>query len=95
MRFDTLHFALLVAIVLLAVYVARGYGLFKEGNTPCDEVPDGYGKWKCKAGPIRYAPVASHEPTVIGGGRKACDEVPDGYGKWKCVPGPIKYAPVA
>ena len=31
MKFDTLHCALLVIVVLLAVYVARGYGLFKEG----------------------------------------------------------------
>ena len=30
MKLDNLHFALLVAIVLLAVYVARGYGLFRE-----------------------------------------------------------------
>jgi hypothetical protein len=35
MKFDTLHFALLVAIVLLAVYVARGYGLFREGVQSC------------------------------------------------------------
>ena len=34
MKLDSLHFALLVAIVLLAVYVARGYGLFKEPATP-------------------------------------------------------------
>ncbi len=31
LRMDAFHFALLVAIVLLAVYVARGYGLFREG----------------------------------------------------------------
>jgi len=31
MKFDTLHFALLAVVVLLAVYVARGYGLFREG----------------------------------------------------------------
>ena len=30
LRLDAFHCALLVAIVLLAVYVARGYGLFKE-----------------------------------------------------------------
>ena len=32
MRFDSLHCALLALVVLLAVYVARGYGLFKEGK---------------------------------------------------------------
>jgi len=31
LKLDGFHFALLALIVLLAVYVARGYGLFRKG----------------------------------------------------------------
>ena len=31
LRMDVLHYALLAVVVLLAVYVARGSGLFREG----------------------------------------------------------------
>ena len=56
MKFDSLHFALLVAIVLLAVYVARGYGLFREGLW-CAYPNAAPGKRCCKnGGNCQYCP---------------------------------------
>ena len=52
MKFDSLHCALLVAIVLLAVYAARDSGLFREGaslfcipGTRCANVDGVRGNW--------------------------------------------------